>query len=223
MEAIAEMLAALFIGVVRLALIPLQLAFGLAFLGIEFLFVWLTEGKEPASDRLRKRRQKRDNRKADGTEPREAREASSTRHVLLKALVVVLVVAGIGIGIAWRDYIRKQRIEAARVQVALVADEMLARLLDDKRADPAEGLLQDEQDPWKRPVELFIDDLAFGTLVVVRSHGPDKQSGTLDDVLAVRTGIAPAKAVAAKLAKRGFEAAKQRLLERLADDQGEQP
>ena len=56
-----------------------------------------------------------------------------------------------------------------------------------------------------------------GSLVVVRSSGPDRKSGSIDDILATRVIRASAKEVGGELAGRGIKAIRDRVAEMLPD------
>jgi hypothetical protein len=68
-----------------------------------------------------------------------------------------------------------------------------------------------ERDAWNQPLELFVDKTLLGSMLVVRSHGNDGKSGTLDDMLAIRIVRARVAEIGGQLAKRGFDKVKDRL------------
>ena len=58
---------------------------------------------------------------------------------------------------------------------------------------------------------MFVDEALLGELYVVRSSGPDRKSGTIDDILSPEIRIASLKEVAGELIDRGNKKVKEKL------------
>ena len=226
MEAIVELIAALVGALVEAVIGLLEAAVALLAFVVEFLFLALTQGMSAALRRYRLRRQERVNRisvrKRVAESQNSDRGASISRKqsAILASIVIFAVICFVG---AWavRDRIRKQRVEETRSQVKTLVDTFAEQLEDDGAADPEPGKLND-RDAWQQPIELFVDHALFGSLVVVRSSGPDRKSGSIDDILATRVIRASAKDVGGELANRGMRAVRGRIAELLPGGDGEQ-
>lgn len=226
MQAIAEMIAALVECFVHLLIALVELVAALVAMAIEFLLLAITKGVPAASGRFKQRRQalaqRRESRAnlSPGDAPASTAAPVDRRTILISIAVIALVVAGFAVGAVVRDRIRQRRIEATRLQITRLADELIRQVKDEKAADPAPGLLAD-RDAWNQPVELFVDEMLLGTMLVVRSHGPDRQSGTIDDLLEIRVARAPAAKVGGELVNRGVKALRDRAARLRAGDDDE--
>lgn len=67
-----------------------------------------------------------------------------------------------------------------------------------------------------------MDKALPGSLLVVRSSGPDRKSGTIDDILATRVVRASAMAVGDELAERGIKALRDRVADLISGGDDEQ-
>ena len=213
MEAIAELIGALLGAVLMGAAALLELVFGLAVILIEFLFVALTRGRAEAKERFesrtRGRREKREEKaKREEVDP-EVVKARRRRT----ATVAVVSLAGLAVYmIAWYFYeqVQVRREEATKAQIASLADEFEDRIEKKKAPKPKRGPLK-ERDAWNRPLELFVDEFPVGDFIVVRSAGRDQETGTVDDLLAIRYAQPGMKKVAGAAAKLGWKLARGRV------------
>jgi hypothetical protein len=219
MQAIAELIGALVEAFVAAFVALLEAFVALSGIVLEFVFLALTRGLSAASERYNYRK---DQRAARAEAEKEAVQASATqnapsvnlKHVAILASITVLVFVGSVAAWVVRDRIRKQRIAETRSQVNRLADRFAVRFRDDEIVDPEPGKLRD-RDAWHQPMELFIDEALLGTIVVVRSSGPDRKSGSIDDIIAIRVIRASAKDVGGELANRGIKALRDRVVRRL--------
>jgi hypothetical protein len=211
MEAIVELIGGLLVGLLELALMLIQAAGALLGLALEFLVVALTQGTSPASEKFRQRWKVR-------RESRAAGAPVSGRKVVAVAGLVVVGVAAVTTAGFISEHVRKKRTEATTVQIATLADRFISQIKDEGIADPEEGLLSD-RDAWNQQIELFVDKALVGSMVVVRSSGSDRKSGTLDDLLAIRITPATGKQVVGELAERGLQAVRGRLARMLPGSQ----
>lgn len=131
------------------------------------------------------------------------------QSAVILALVVGAIVCGV---VTWkiRDSIRKKQIAQTRTQIAKLADSFSNQVKNEQTVNPTPGVLPD-RDVWGQPIELFVDKVLLGSLIVVRSAGPDGKSGSVDDLLATRVVRASAKKVGGELAKRGVKALRERV------------
>jgi hypothetical protein len=137
-------------------------------------------------------------------------------------LIVIVMAASV---IIWRvrDNNRKERIAKTRTQVAGLVEELAGQVMnEDPAARPESGLL-DDRDAWDQPLELTVNHSLLGSSIVVRSHGPDQQPATLDDIKDSRFLAASAKEVGGELANRGLEAAREKFNELLPEKQDDEP
>lgn len=214
MQAIAELLGALIGALVQALVGILEAVAGLLAIVAEFIFLALTQGLSNASEKYRQRKADCKSRNeaataSNDTTAAETRPSISRKHTaILGSIVVVFVGCGVTIWVI-QSRIRQQRIESTRAQVAELADSFANQIKDRKAAAPEPGELPD-RDAWKRPLELFVDKTLLGSLVVVRSSGPDRKSGTIDDILAIRVIQANAKEVGGELANRGIKGIRDR-------------
>jgi len=224
-EAIVELIAA-FVGAFVHAVAGLLWAIGALLAAVvEFLFLALTQGFSSASQKYIQRKIERRSRLAATESEADAKATERTPSIsrkqtaIIVALVLLVIISGVAVGLI-RDRIRKQRIAATRVQVAELADSFAEQIENEEVADSEPGRLR-EYDAWKQPFELFIDKALLGSLIVVRSPGPDRESGSIDDILAVRVVRASAKEVGGELANRALEAMRNRVDRLFAGDDGE--
>lgn len=222
MEAIVELIAAMFEAFGQALVALLEMAVALLAMVVEFLFLAITQGVAAASAKFKQRQQQRAEKRAEaastppgnGDSPAGRPAPRSSRRVAAIAATMAALVA-IAIAVTWvvQEHLRKRRMEriaATRDQIARLADTFVDQIQDDKVADPNPGRLED-RDAWQQPLELFVDQALLGSMVVVRSNGPDGKSGTIDDLLAVRLAKAPAKKVGRELANRGAKAIRDRV------------
>lgn len=230
MEAIALLIVALVTAFIAGLFALLQLA--TAFLGIvlEFIFHALIHGVADASKQYQHRREELSEKLAVADKTRQDEHAvtlkkeEKTTAALPQnkepnisrnqAVILVLLVCFIIIGCVatWmiRDRIRKQRIAETRFQIKKLADRFSEQIQDKEVADPVPGKLRD-RDVWQQPIELFVDKTLLGSLVVVRSSGPDRKPGSVDDLLEIHVIRASAKEVGGELAHRGWNALRNRV------------
>ena len=196
----------------------IQLVFGLLAMLLEFAFLALTQGLKPASEKFQQRQEtrreavaankERGNRKADaGSAPDDPTSGWGT--LVCAGMLLITVVATV-VGFAVSRHVRAKRIAETELQIESLADQFVEQVMDENAADPEEGLLA-HRDAWRQPIELQVDKVLLGTLLVVRSCGPDRKPGTIDDQLAIRTVAAPAKQIGGELAKRGFDEVREKV------------
>lgn len=227
MEAIFELIAAL-VGALAEALIGLIGAFAALLAALlEFVFLAVTQGMSAASRKYESRKQQRAERLATAKTATDLRPQDDTPSISLKqsAILVSIVFFAIICGLAtWvvSDRMRKQRVAETRSQVETLADRFAQQINENEAASPKPGKLLD-CDAWNQPIELFVDKALLGSLVVVRSSGPDRRSGSVDDILATRVSRASAKEVGGELANRGIKAIRDAVAELLPGGNKEQP
>lgn len=227
MEAIVDLISALFLALFQAVLALLELITTLVFLSLEFLFLTLTQGLSAATKQYQQRQQQRAERReqkaaaATHSEERVIALLNGRQTAIVASVVVLLIVAGVTTWIV-REQIRKRRIAETRAQVELLAETFADEVEDDDAADPAPGLLPD-RDAWDERIELFVDKALVGSLVVVRSPGPDRQSGTIDDILAIRMIQASIPEIGGELAERGMQALRDRAARLLPGKAKNQP
>lgn len=235
MEIIAELFAAIFAALAEVVFVFLQAVALLLAAVFEFIFLSLTQGKAAAAEQFQKRKQEREARveqqnrlreekRNKRTETAETTSATPsitpTQYTILGSLAFIIIT---GLIISWvvLDRIQQQRLAATRSQVKQLADKFAEQIKDRQIADPVTGRLRD-RDAWKQPIDLSVDKTLIGSLVVVRSAGPDRKPGSIDDLLAIRTVPAPAKEVGGELAKRGMKAVRNRIADWLPGGKQEQ-
>lgn len=228
MEAIAELIAALVGALVEVLFAFLQVVAGLLAIALEFVFLALTQGISAASQQYKHRKEERaEHRAAAKTTaatpvPDNAPSINLKPYAILASIVFFVIICSLA---AWviQDRIQQQRVAETRSQVKKLADKFTAQIKDEEVADPIPGKLRD-RDAWQQPIELFVDKALLGSLVVVRSSGPDRKSGTIDDLLEMRVTRAAARDVGGKLAKRGIKAIRDRVTGLLpGSDKEQQP
>ena len=206
MEAIAELFAALLMGLFELLLLPVQLAAELLGYGLEALI----HGRLAAQEKRQQRRDELAKKVAESPVP-----AVLTPEERRRRTIRVTIVMGVGLfgfaGYHWiSSRIREQRQIATRIQIAKLADNFIQQA-GQPNANLPEGVLPDH-DAWSHPCELFVDKWMVGTLIVVRSAGPDSRTGTIDDMLSVRFARPRLNVLGIDLGKIGVDAVKKRLL-----------
>ncbi|QDT80931.1 hypothetical protein Mal35_44060 [Gimesia maris] len=230
MEAIAELIAALIGALLEGIFALLQGVFSLLAVVLEFIFVALFHGVDAASKQYQHRQEERSEKLATAKNNRQAERAaqlevaekvaatsrqnneptiSRNQTVILVLLVCFIIIGGVA---TWmiRDRIRKQRIAETRSQIKKLANTFSAQIQDKEMADPVPGKLHD-RDAWNQPIELFVDKTLLGSLIVVRSSGPDRRSGSIDDLLETHVVQASVKEVGGELAHRGWKALRNRV------------
>lgn len=236
MEAIFELIAAIFGALISGVFALLQIIFELIALALQILFVALTKGITAAKEQYALRKKEREVQKEEeknlvmplveeptATAVKPTPPSTSSRYSKIFALVIFFGgIAGIGLWIR-HHLIQQQLVGLTQSQAQTLVNNIAEQIRTDKVPAPQPGNLPDK-DSWQQPLQLFIDKLPFGTLIVVRSFGPDRQRGTIDDILAIGEAHVPLKQAAGKLANRGLNALKDRaakLLQR--DDQPPPP
>lgn len=226
MEAIAELIAALIGAFVQAVIGLLAAVAALAAIILEFVFIGLTQGLSAASQRYKHRTEERAAhveaaQHVAGTSANENTPSINLKHAALFTFITAFVmVCGV---VAWAvsDRIRKQQVTETRTQVKQLADKFADQIKDVEIVDLESGRLRDH-DSWQQPLELFVDKTLLGALVVVRSSGPDRKSGSIDDILATRLVRASAKDVGGELANRGIKALRDRVAHLLPGGDEEQ-
>lgn len=230
MEAIFELIAAIFGAIFTGAIALLQIILEVIALALQIIFVALTKGITAAKEQYALRRKEREGQKVDEknlvmelTEEQTATAVKPTSHLtssrFSKILALVIFFGGIaGIGLWIRHHqIQQQLVALTRSQAQTLVETVAEQIRADKVPAPQPGNLPDK-DSWQQPLQLFLDKLPFGTLIVVRSFGPDRQRGTIDDILAIDEAHVPLKQAAGKLANRGLNALKDRAAKLLQRD-----
>lgn len=100
--------------------------------------------------------------------------------VILVGILLMAYVQNLG----WQD--QKRHEQATEIALEQAANRVVETFKQDRKVAPVPGMLA-EKDGWNNPLELFVDDFEVGYLLVVRSKGPDGQSGTIDDELTIKT------------------------------------
>lgn len=216
MEAIFELFVAAVSAVVELLVSFAFLLAELLFFAVEFLVLLLTAGPARAREKAAERRLARSQRKTEKLVPTTANESADrpredpvtatafgdhgsnppTRNsptlqrrpqrVVVFVLAVIAVAVGMFAVKSYLEHLKKQRISITEAQISELAKKFLADIRDNGADGPRTGRLANT-DAWGTPLELFVDRTAMGTLIVVRSAGPDEETATLDDMLAIET------------------------------------
>lgn len=225
MEAIIELFAALFAALFESLVGLLGAVVALVFAAIEFLFLVLTKGLSTASHQYAQRRTNRADRLTAAKQTAESGSddnvpaISRKQSAIITSIAVCLIASGFAVWVI-RDRNQQQRIETTRQQVNRLAETFANQLKDARVPDPLPGNLRD-RDAWQQPIELFIDKTLLGSLIVVRSSGPDHATGTADDILGTQIIRAPAQAVGGELANRGMKALRERAAKLLPNNNEE--
>lgn len=227
MEAIVEMFAAILMAVVELLVLIVQVIVTAVAVVIELAVTWIFHGKAAAAAKYRARQvtanlpnsspvanpfsgadpdlipQSPDRSTAGSGAPIPPRV-----QLVLGVMIVVVAVGAVGV-IWYQQELTKQRIASTRIQIELLADGFSAQVKLPKPVLP-EGKLP-ERDAWGTPCELFVDKWLLGTLIVVRSWGPDREHGTIDDLLEIQFTRPPLKVFGKNLAIVGIDLIQERI------------
>ena len=175
MEAIVELFVACIIQ-------PIQLFFSLVGLVLEFFFLAVTKGtKEARSTVAEKRKLQTEQHQSKESKRALADKSPSARWSMLTGFVIFIGVIGY---LVLNFQLQRHRESITRAQIARIADAAIAKELHKEKLKNPRVL--EDRDAWGRPLELFVDDFFLAKLVVIRSHGIDQRSGTIDDLLAIR-------------------------------------
>lgn len=118
----------------------------------------------------------------------------------------LLVSLGVGVGAVYVQHrVNEQRIADTTIRIERLVDDFAQQARDDSTPNPVPGVLN-ERDAWQQPLQLFVDETILGTLIVVRSSGPDRKTGSVDDLLAVRNLRPTLKEAGGKVIQSGAEA-----------------
>lgn len=185
LEAIFELFVACIIQPILLLYSLLQLLFSLLGLVLAFCFLAVTQGTKKARLKVADRR-KAQSEQHQNKEPKRAlvnQTPSARWSVLIGFLVFIGVIGAVGYQVV-NYQIQKQRESNTLSQIASLADATIAKELPKEKFKKPRVLV--DRDAWGKPLELFVDDSFLAKMVVIRSHGIDQRSGTIDDLLAVR-------------------------------------
>jgi len=211
MEALAEALSALVEVFAELAMAVAELLAALLELLLELLFVLITQGYKAARERYGRRKAERRAARQAAQQNREERDTNSAgAGRLIATAVVLLVIATAGLAFYIPHRLRQQRIEETQIQLATLADDVSQQVTGDVQPLPESGRLAD-RDAWSRQIELSLQEGVLGTQIVVRSDGPDGQSGTLDDLKADRYIPHSVQDVTGDIARRGLDKLKDKV------------
>lgn len=215
MEAILQLFVAFVGAICQVFLGILEIFASLLSGAVEFAFLSLTQGTSAAKQRHNERRTAR---AQQAKTPRaipdhalgvETPALDQKRLTIVTVVVLATTLFGV-IALVVHSQVRKRRIEQTQAQLVKLADNIVDKIKDKDIPDPEPGAMKD-LDVWQQPVELLIDKTLVGSLVVVRSTGPDQKPGTADDLLELRTIRASVKEVGGEVAKRGLNALRNRL------------
>ena len=182
MEAIFDLVVACIVQPIQLLFSLIQLLFSLLGLLLEFFFLAITKGTRVARDTIAERRKTR----SEQQQSKESKQVRADQSPFARRSLLIGFLVFIGfVGYRVLNYqIQKQRESITQSQIASVADATIAKELPkEKFKNPR---LLEDRDAWGKPLELFVDDFFLAKLVVIRSHGIDQRSGTIDDLLAIR-------------------------------------
>lgn len=195
MQAIFELIGALLLSIAGLITSLLALVFDFVTLLIEFAVVALWRGRGAAKQRYAERRQANIARRKSFAV--DSQKNKTLAVPILLGISLLLIAIGCGL---YFEHLQHQRKEQTERQIVHKAEDVIEQIKKTPKNPPEPGLLA-EFDAWGRPLELFVDKLAAGTLIVVRSVGRDGRSGTLDDQLAIKASH-PAVDIGEEIAKR---------------------
>lgn len=233
MEAIVELIAAFVAALLQILFSLLE--FGLALLAgvVEFVFLALTQGLSAATRQYKRRKEERSIRKKERVErPWSRKTAADTpvshdgpsislkQSAILGSILLFATVCGVGTWVVL-DRIQKRRVAETHSQVQALADAFAEQIKDDGAANPEPGKLSD-RDVWQQPMELFVDEMLLATLVVVRSPGPDRKTGSIDDILGISVIHNSPNDFGRELANLGIKALRDRVAELLPGGDQEQ-
>lgn len=207
MEAIAELIGAMVGAAIAGLLALLEFSSVLVFGLIEFLFIALTQGPAAARQQKEKKQAERAKKPADQqhvassahSEPgSESTDNTGRGYVALILLAVMLVLAPIvWFGNHQMKKQRQRRKQSTDRQIEKIADKYLQSCEDGKFVKQGKTDLA-EEDSWGQPIQLFVNKYIAGNLIVIRSAGVDRETGTLDDQLAIRFARVHLKGIAGK-------------------------
>jgi type II secretory pathway pseudopilin PulG len=213
-EAIAELIGAFIVAVGYALMAFVELIGVLVSIIVEFTVIVLTEGLSAATKRYKERKEER-NTQTQG-EPSTATDTVESKnttvpfkHVAVIGTVVVVSIVCAVAAMVIQLEIHKGRIEETRTLVARIANSVEEQIRSEQLPAPVSGPLPDH-DVWGSPLQLKIDNPLLGTVVVVRSLGPDQQAGSIDDISETRIIRATAAEVGGELAKRGLNKLRER-------------
>lgn len=217
MEAIVQMVVALIAAFVAMATATVALVAQLLSLLLSLFFVLLTEGFSAAQKHYRDKTTKT----PATEEPGEICKQSETNQFTPRALMIFCAIAFVGLlvgGGFWLEhYWEQNKIETTNRLLTKVATKLENDTKAPETPNPVAGPLA-ERDAWQRPIECFVDETLIGTLLVIRSSGPDRQSGTMDDLHEIRTVPTTVKQFGKDVAKRAWDAAKEKMKKMLGGD-----
>lgn len=229
MEAIAELLVAIVCAFAQIVALSVEVVLTPVGLVLEFLLIVLTEGLTAAREKYKQRKADHENREKLAEANRDRKAAGGVKpSISFKSAVIVGAIVFVSLGTAItasvvEGRIRQQRIQSTKTQVNELADLFEVQIKEKKAAAPKPGQIVD-CDGWNERIELFVDKTLAGSLVVVRSPGPDRRSGTIDDILAIRVIEVDAKDVAAEVVDRGMDGIRKRVAKFLpANEQAKHP
>lgn len=224
MEAILEFFVAIIGALITVFASLFQAVIGLLAILLELLVVAVTQGIAAANQRYTQRQKEQQDRKEsqeaaanpqispqisiDATAQPSDPPVQSKYPTIIILCLFVAVPGTIGLWIRHHQ-IQQQLIAETRSQAQTLVDKFAEQIRADKLPAPQTGNLPDK-DSWQLPLQLYVDKLPVGTLIVVRSFGPDRKRGTIDDILVIGEAHLPLKQAAGKLAKRGLNALKDR-------------
>ncbi len=216
MDAIGELIGAT-VGLIFDLLISLLTLAIRGFLhSIEFMYLAVTKGITAACQNTKK--SWADEREVRRTKPLEKQQQAATNSAMSDQTMIIIglvVIASLVTGLTFwgLESIQQRRIESTRTQVRRIVNR-IAKDAEMGIPLPVQGDLA-ERDAWKQPIRLFVDEALLGELYVVRSSGPDRKSGTIDDILSPEIRIASLKEVSGELIDRGHKKVKEKFTETL--------
>jgi hypothetical protein len=184
-EAIFELLVACIIQPILLLFTLIQLLFSMLAMVLEFFFLAVTKGTRKArSTMVERRKTQSEQHQSKESKQALADRSPSARWSLLFVFLVFFGVIGVVAYQVVNYQIQRQRESTTESQIASVADATIAKGLPKEKFKNPRVL--EDRDAWGKPLELFVDDFFLAKMVVIRSHGIDQRSGTIDDLLAIR-------------------------------------
>lgn len=223
MEVIIELIAALVMAIVSLFVLWLELLILLLAPLLEFVFMVIVYGNTAAVERFRSRRTSTEARIASRLRPRQpsasTQEVSADTSAFRQArwiiggcfLLALAAFVSVRMLLGQRQEVeRKSQIPRTNSQIESLADDFASRVRSGD-GDHLKSTVLNETDVWETPLTLSVDRLLTGTLIIVRSCGPDAKSGTQDDQVATRLTAVPAGKFAAKKIDQGIDAVKNRI------------
>lgn len=225
MEAIIELICAWIVALVRAAMGVILGVFFLLFALCEFALCLLIQGRQTASRRFQQRLEQRPKAELQKHLLHETPAVAETpvKWRPTQILLACLTAFTVGVVVVFyqiHEHRQTVNVEATKQQVKTLAQTYMQQLNAGGEI-PEKGPLT-EQDAWQRPLELFVDQLAGGCLIVVRSAGRDGKTGTVDDLLGIEaTGPDPGKIIEAAF-QQGWKAAGKRFRNVLPKKQPEE-